>query len=68
MDDAPTPAYTLNDILLAVLEAMGKAAPLPLVTNIYIDDRDLVRSLDAIIVKAFEEKGLIAPAIDFFYQ
>lgn len=62
-DDASAPSYPLNDVLLAVLGAMEKAAPLPFVTAIYIDDRDLLRRLDGIMVKAFEEQGLIAPEI-----
>lgn len=64
-DDLTTPSYPLNNVLQAVLDSMEKAAPLPLVTAIYIDDRDLVRPLDAIMVKAFEEEGLIAPIIEF---
>lgn len=65
-DGTRNPTYSLVDLLKATFEAMEKASPRPFVTCILIDNRTLVRSLDGILVNAFEELGLIAPEINFF--
>ena len=61
-----TGSYPLQNVLQGVLAAINAAAPLPLAQCILIDDRDILRPLDSILVKAFGEVGLIAPRIDRF--
>ena len=65
-DETSVPAYTLKDCLQAILDASKKTAPLPLVSHIEIDDRALLPPLDTILVKTFEEVGLVAPAVEFY--